>query len=57
MDDILSKSAASGCAMDDAFDALVAAWTAGQTVLGKADVLNTFSAAKIKSWAASKRKS
>ena len=39
MDDILSKSAASGYAMDDAFDALVAAWTAGQTVLGKAKTL------------------
>ena len=39
MDDILSKSAASGYAMDDAFDALVAAWTAGQTVLGKAETM------------------
>ena len=39
MDDILSKSAASGYAMDDAFDALVATWTAGQTVLGKAKTL------------------
>ena len=35
MDDILSKSPTAGFAMDDAFDALVATWTAGQTVLGK----------------------
>jgi len=35
MDDILSKSTKSGFAMDDAFDALAAAWTAGQTVLGR----------------------
>ena len=39
MDDILSKSAASGYAMDDAFDALVAAWTAGQAAIGKAKTL------------------
>jgi predicted RNase H-like nuclease len=35
MDNILSGAPAVGFAMDDAFDALVAAWTAGQTVLGK----------------------
>lgn len=39
MDNILSKSAASAYAMDDAFDALVAAWTAARTVLGKAKTL------------------
>lgn len=39
MDDILSKSPTSGFAMDDAFDALAAAWTAGQVVIGKAGTL------------------
>jgi len=39
MDDILSKSPTVGFAMDDAFDALAAAWTAGQAVIGKAETL------------------
>lgn len=39
MDDILSRSPKSGFAMDDAFDALAAAWTAGQTVLGRSGTL------------------
>jgi predicted RNase H-like nuclease len=39
MDKILSCSPAKGFAMDDAFDALVAAWTAGQTVIGKVSTL------------------
>jgi len=40
MDDILSKSPTVGFAMDDAFDALAAAWTAGQIVSGKAETLS-----------------
>ena len=39
MDDVLSKSPATGFAMDDAFDALVAAYTASQAVIGKAKTL------------------
>lgn len=39
MDDVLSKSPATGFAMDDALDALVAAYTAGQAVIGKAKTL------------------
>ena len=39
MDNVLSESPTTGFAMDDAFDALVAAWTAGQTVLGKVKTL------------------
>ena len=39
MDDILSKSPTVGFAMDDAFDALAATWTAGQVVMGKAATL------------------
>ncbi len=38
-DDILSKSPRVGFAMDDAFDALVAAWTAAQAVVGRAETL------------------
>jgi len=39
MDSILMEAPIYGYAMDDAFDALVAAWTAGQTVIGKAETL------------------
>jgi len=39
MDSILMEAPIYGYAMDDAFDALVAAWTAGQTVVGKAETL------------------
>jgi predicted RNase H-like nuclease len=39
MDDILSRSPGSGFAMDDAFDALVAAWTAAEAVAGRAETL------------------
>jgi len=39
MDNILSKLPTVGFAMDDAFDALAAAWTAGQAVIGKAETL------------------
>ncbi len=39
MDDILAKSSTVRFAMDDAFDALVAAWTAGQAITGKAGTL------------------
>lgn len=39
MDDILSTLPAVGFAMDDAFDALIAAWTAGQAVMGKTRTL------------------
>lgn len=35
MDDILSKMPTVGFAMDDALDALAAAWTAGQAIIGK----------------------
>lgn len=35
MDGILANAPVRGYAMDDAFDALVAAWTAAQTILGK----------------------
>lgn len=39
MDSILANAPVRGYAMDDALDALVAAWTAGQVVLGKAKKL------------------
>lgn len=39
MDSILMEAPIYGYAIDDAFDALVAAWTAGQTVIGKAETL------------------
>ena len=39
LDSILAQAPARGYMMDDALDALVAAWTAGQTVLGKARTL------------------
>ncbi len=39
MDSILAQAPLHGYAMDDAFDALVAAWTAGRTVIGKAGTL------------------
>lgn len=39
MDGILSQLPTDGFVMDDAFDALVAAWTAGQTVMRKAETL------------------
>ena len=39
MDSILMEATIYGYAMDDAFDALVAAWTAGQTVIGKSETL------------------
>jgi predicted RNase H-like nuclease len=39
MDDVLSKSPTVGFAMDDAFDALVAAWTAAQAVTKEATTL------------------
>ena len=39
MDNILMEASIYGYAMDDAFDALVAAWTAGQAVVGKAGTL------------------
>jgi len=39
MDSILAQTPLHGYVMDDALDALVAAWTAGQTVIGKAGTL------------------
>jgi predicted RNase H-like nuclease len=39
IDSILVQAPSSGCAMDDALDALVAAYTAAQAVLGKAGTL------------------
>lgn len=39
MDSILMEAAIYGYAIDDALDALAAAWTAGQTVIGKAETL------------------
>lgn len=39
MDSILAQTPLHGYVMDDALDALVAAWTAGQTVIGKAETL------------------
>ena len=39
VDGSLSQTPPRGCVMDDALDALVAAWTAGQAVLGKAQTL------------------
>ncbi len=39
MDGILAQTPLYGYVMDDALDALVAAWTAGQTVIGKAGTL------------------
>ena len=39
IDSILVCAPISGCAMDDALDAIVAAWTAGQAVIGKAKTL------------------
>ena len=35
LDDVIGVAPARGCAMDDVLDAFVAAWTAGQAVLGK----------------------
>ncbi len=39
MDSILMEAPIYGYAMDDVLDALVAAWTAGQTVVGKTETL------------------
>ncbi|HUW19115.1 MAG TPA: DUF429 domain-containing protein [Sedimentisphaerales bacterium] len=39
MDEVLNEGLRRGYGMDDAFDALAAAWTAGQTVSGKAGTL------------------
>ena len=39
MNDVLSRSPTIGFVMDDAFDAFVAAWTAGQAVTGKVKTL------------------
>ena len=39
IDSILVRAPISGYAMDDALDAIVAAWTAGQAVIGKAKTL------------------
>jgi len=39
IDSILVRAPISGCAMDDALDAIVAAWTAGQAIVGKAKTL------------------
>ena len=39
MDSILAQAPPHGYVMDDAFDALAAAWTAGQAVIGKAKTL------------------
>ncbi len=39
MDSVLAQAPARGCVMDDALDALAAAWTAGRAVLGKAKTL------------------
>lgn len=39
IDSILVQAPISGCAVDDALDAIVAAWTAGQAVIGKAKTL------------------
>ncbi len=39
LDDVIGVAPARGCAMDDVLDAFVAAWTAGQAVLGKATTL------------------
>lgn len=39
IDSILIRAPISGCAMDDALDAIVAAWTAGQAVIGKTKTL------------------
>ncbi|MHC4623011.1 MAG: DUF429 domain-containing protein [Planctomycetota bacterium] len=39
LDNILAGAPARGCAVDDILDALVAAWTAAQTVLGRAKTL------------------
>jgi len=39
IDSILVRAPVSGCAMDDALDAIVAAWTAGQAIIGKAKTL------------------
>jgi predicted RNase H-like nuclease len=39
VDSILAQAPTSGYVMDDALDALVAAWTAGRVVLGKAETL------------------
>ena len=39
IDSILVRAPVSGCAMDDALDAIAAAWTAGQAVIGKAKTL------------------
>jgi len=39
IDSVLVRAPISGCAMDDALDAIVAAWTAVQAVIGKAKTL------------------
>jgi predicted RNase H-like nuclease len=39
IDSILAQAPIPGCAMDDVLDAVVAAWTAGQAVIGKAKTL------------------
>ncbi len=39
IDSILALAPISGCTMDDALDAIVAAWTAGQAVIGRAKTL------------------
>jgi predicted RNase H-like nuclease len=39
IDSILVRAPVYGCAMDDALDAIITAWTAGQAVIGKAKTL------------------
>jgi len=39
IDSVLVRAPVSGCAMDDALDAVVAAWAAGEAVIGKAKTL------------------
>jgi predicted RNase H-like nuclease len=39
IDSILVRAPVFGCTMDDALDAIVAAWTAGQAIIGKAKTL------------------
>jgi predicted RNase H-like nuclease len=39
IDSILVRAPVSGCAMDDVLDAIVAAWAAGQVIIGKAKTL------------------
>ena len=39
LDDLLAEAPSRGCVLDDVYDAIVAAWTAAQALIGRAAIL------------------